>query len=132
MRVFMEVRMIGFMKMFRVDGEPLLVPDAGVEVSWSDLESEDSGRDEAGVTHRMVLRPLLGVWSFSYDAVTEEEKRYLERVFGEKSEFRFTHPDRVYADREVTCRAYRSGYGISWYCARTGLWRGLKFDIVEC
>lgn len=118
--------------MFRVDGMPLFAPDADVGVSYSDLESDTSGKDETGVMHRIVVRYKMGVWSFEYGAVTEEEKRYMERLFGDAPDFEFTHPDRLCADKEATCRAYRTGYSIAWHCARTGQWRNYKFDIVEC
>ncbi|MBQ7345038.1 MAG: hypothetical protein IJW45_03120 [Oscillospiraceae bacterium] len=124
--------MRGFTELFLVDGQPLLVPDADVAVAYSDIESEDSGRDEMAVMHRIVLRQDVGCWSFQYGSLSEEEKRYMERLFQGKAVFDFTHPDRVQGDREVTVRAYRSGYGIVWHDARKGQWRDYKFDIVEC
>lgn len=124
--------MRGFTELFRVDGMPLLTPDADVAVVYEDIESEDSGRDEAAVMHRIVARQDVGVWSFEYSQITEEEKRYMERLFQGKAAFDFTHPDRIEADREVTTRAYRSGYAICWHDARSGQWRNYKFDIREC
>lgn len=124
--------MRAFAKMFRVNGQPMFAPDADVSVSYADLDADDSGRDEAGVMHRIVVRYKMGVWSFEYGSLTEDEKRYMERLFGDVPDFEFTHPDRVCADREVTCRAYRSNYGIVWHNARTGQWKNYKFNIIEC
>ena len=121
-----------FAKMFRIDGKPMFAPDADVAVSYSDLDSDDSGRDASGLMHRVVVRYRMGGWSVRYSYLTEEEKRYMERLFPETPYFTFTHPDRVAADKEVTTRAYRSEYGIVWHSARTGQWRDLKFDIIEC
>lgn len=121
-----------FAKQFRINGKPLFAPDADVAVSYSDLDGEDSGRDESGVMHRIVVRYKLGTWSFEYSHLTEEEKRYMEELFPEEPDFEFTHPDRRNAEKEVTCRAYRSNYGIVWHNARTGQWRNYKFNIIEC
>ena len=43
-------------ELFRVDGQPLLAADAGVELQFSDLDSDAAGRDESGYLHRDVLR----------------------------------------------------------------------------
>ncbi len=45
---------------YKVDGRALLAPDEGVEISLSDLDSSDSGRDESGVMHRFVVRRRSG------------------------------------------------------------------------
>ena len=118
--------------LFLIDGEPMFAPDEDVGVSYSDLDADDSGRDESGYMHRIVVRYKLGTWSFEYASITEEEKRYLEMLFGESPDFWFTHPDRINAEQSVTCKAYRSKYSISWHNARTGQWRNYKFNIIEC
>ena len=117
---------------FTVDGVPLPVPDEGVGFSYEDLDSESSGRDESGVMHRVVLRHKVGSWSFSYSHLTEEEKQYLESLFGDKKDFLFGHPDRMNGNTTAVCRAYRSRYGVAWRNARTGLWSGYAFTVIEC
>lgn len=121
-----------FTKLFQIEGQPMLAPDAEVAVKYSDVEGADSGTDEVGAMHRFVTRHNVASWSFEYGQLTEEEKRYMERLFPETAEFSFTRPDRVYADRMVTVRAYRSGYSLAWRNAVTGLWNNYRFDIVEC
>lgn len=121
-----------FAKQFRINGMPVLAPDADISVSYSDVDSSDGGRDEAGAMHRIVLRHKLGTWSFCYSQLSEEEKRYMERLFPDGEDFDFTHPDRLHADREVTTRAYRADYALCWHNAATGQWRNYKFEIVEC
>jgi len=74
----------------------------------------------------------VGTWSFEYTHITEEEKRYMEELFGDTPDFEFTHPDRFRSGQEVTTRAYRSDYGIVWYNAKAGQWRNYKFNIIEC
>ena len=38
--------------LFQIDGKSLYAPDCDIEPSYSDLDSSDSGRDEAGFMHR--------------------------------------------------------------------------------
>lgn len=118
--------------LFMINSKPMLVPDSEVGVSYEDLDGSDSGRDESGVMHRIPVRFKVGSWSFSYSHLTEEEKRYMENLFPESATFYFTHPDRIDASVSVTSQAYRSKYSISWKNARTGLWSGYSFNIIEC
>ena len=124
--------MRSFTQVFRVNGKPLFAPDADVSVSYADIEGEDSGRDEGAFMHRIVVRYKVGTWAFEYTHITEEEKRYMEELFGDTPDFEFTHPDRFQSGQEVTTRAYRSDYGIVWHNAKAGQWRNYKFNIIEC
>ena len=124
--------MRSYTNLFLINGEQMFAPDEDVGVSYSDLDADDSGRDESGYMHRIVVRYKLGTWSFEYATITEAEKQYLEKLFGETPDFDFTHPDRLNAEKQVTCKAYRSKYSISWRNARTGQWRNYKFNIIEC
>lgn len=118
--------------LFKINGQPMPAPDAGVGFSYEDLDSDDSGRDESGYMHRFVIRYKVGTWSFSYATITEQEKNYLESLFPDAPTFSFTYPDRKNAGKPVTCQAYRSKYGISWYNAKDGLWKNYEFNIIEC
>ena len=124
--------MRSYTNLFLINGRPMLAPDEDVGVSYADLDADDSGRDETGYMHRIVVRYKLGTWSFEYASITEAEKRYLEELFGEMPDFDFTHPDRLNAEKQVTVKAYRSKYNTSWHNARTGQWRNYKFNIIEC
>ncbi len=119
-------------ELFTVNGKPMLAPDAEVAVNYEDLDSSDSGRDESGFMHRIVARYKVASWSFSYSALTEEEKQYMESLFPNSPTFTFGHPSRKNAGvmEQTTC--YRSKYGISWQNAATGLWSGYSFNIIEC
>ena len=121
-----------FTNLFRINGKPILAPDTGVTVNYEDLDAADSGRDESGVMHRVVVRYKVPSWSFSYDTLTEAEKRYMESLFPEAPTFTFTHPDRSDSFRTVDTECYRSKYGIAWKNARTGLWSGYSFQIISC
>ncbi len=119
-------------ELFQVNGNPLLVPDEQVTVSYEDLDSADSGRDESGVMHRIPVRYKVASWAFTYHHLTEEEKQYMEGIFPDSADFSFTHPSRGDASVPAVSRAYRSKYAISWKNARTGLWSGYGFNIIEC
>lgn len=118
--------------LFQINGQPMLLPDAEVGVSYEDLDSGDSGRDESGVMHRYLVRSKVAVWSFSYGHLTEAEKNYMEGLFGDAAVFTFTHPGRVDAAITESCQAYRSKYAISWKNAKTGLWSNYSFQIIQC
>ena len=119
-------------ELFKINGSPMLVPDEEVAINYEDLDSSDSGRDESGYMHRNVVRYKVGSWSFSYEYLTEEEKRYTEGLFANAATFQFQHPSRIDATKLETTTCYRSKYGISWKNAKTGLWSGYSFNIIEC
>lgn len=116
---------------FKINGKPIFLPDADIEMLFSDLDSSDSGRDEGGVMHRIVIRYKVGKWTITYSDITEEEKRYMEGLFPDTEDFEFEHPDRVDSSRQATCRAYRSNYQITWVNAVTGVWKNYKLVIIE-
>ena len=120
------------MECFTIDGKPILVPDAEVTVSYEDLDAAESGRDESGVMHRIVVRHKVASWGFSYAYLTEAEKQYMENLFPESATFTFGHPDRLDSSKQVQTVCYRSKYGISWHNAKTGLWGNYSFRIIEC
>jgi len=117
---------------FRINGEPMFAPDDDVAISYSDLDAEESGRDEGGVMHRIVVLYKLGTWTFIYSHITEEEKQYMERLFPNEPDFLFTHPGRIDASEEKVTRCYRSNYGINWKNALAGQYRNYKFNIIAC
>ena len=118
--------------LFKIDGQPLYAPDAGVEPSYADLDSSDSGRDEAGVMHREVVRDKVATWPFAYTVLTDAEYSYLIVLLASKATFAFTHPKAGSSRETVTTTCYCSNYSIAWRSARDGSWRNLKFNIIEC
>lgn len=124
--------MKSFVEFFLVNGKPLFAPDADVVITYTDLDSEESGRDEGGVMHRIVVQYKMGTWSFTYSHITEEEKRYIESLFPNEPDFQFTHPGRIDVSTKEVTRCYRSNYSIAWKNAITGEWRNYKFNIIAC
>ena len=121
-----------FLNRFMINGKPILAPDEEVGFNYEDLDSSDSGRDQSGIMHRIVVRYKVPSWSFSYSHLTEEEKQYMESLFPDEPTFQFLHPSRKNGEEYETTECYRSKYGISWKNARTGLWSGYSFNIIAC
>ena len=78
--------------LFQIDGKPLYAPDCDIEPSYSDLDSSDSGRDEAGYMHREVVREKVATWPIVYSCLTDDEYKYTIGLFAGKSTFQFTIP----------------------------------------
>lgn len=119
-------------ELYQIDGKPMLAPDADVEMSFEDLDASDSGRDESGVMHRIVVRHKVGVWKFHYSHLTQEEYAYMLSILPKTGCFLFTYPKPEDCTQQESCMAYLSGYSILWHSARTKDFRNLKFSIIAC
>lgn len=108
----------------------MLVPDEDVAISRADLDDADSGRDESGVMHRIVIRERVKNWSFNYSFLSAEEYLYIMSLLEGKADFDFTYRD-VDGTVKVT-RAYCSNDSIVYHNARLGRYMNLKFKIIEC
>ncbi len=118
--------------LYQIDGEPLLAPDEGVSMSFEDLDAADAGRDAAGFMHRSVVRYKVGVWNFQYSHLTHDEYAYMRSRMPQSGTFTFTYPDPCDHTARKSCKAYLSGFGVTWHSARTNTYRNLKFSIIEC
>lgn len=113
-----------------IDDQPMLSPDQGVEISENDLDSEDSGRDESGIMHRFPVRERVHTWAFSYAVLTAEEYQYIKSLFAGKPTFTFSYRD---DDGEMKqCTAYCSKTSITLHNSKTGIYKNLKVNIIEC
>lgn len=119
-------------ELYQIDGKPMLAPDENVEMSFSDLDASDSGRDESGFMHRIVLRRKVGTWNFHYTHLTQEEYAYILSILPGTGHFTFTHPSLTDCTQAESCTAYLSNYSIVWHSNRTRDYRNLKFSIIEC
>jgi hypothetical protein len=113
---------------FKIDGKPILTPDEDVVLEYYDLDSEETGRDESGVMHRIILRKDVKKWNIPYGALTLEEYQYMESLFAGKSTFTVSYSDPEYG----TCIAYRSQRAFTIRNSRTGDLRGYSLSIIEC
>ena len=118
--------------LFQIDGKSLYAPDCDSEPSYSDLDSSDSGRDEAGYMHREVVREKVATWPIAYSCLTDDEYKYTIGLFAGKATFQFTHPKAGSSTETETTTCYCSKYGIAWHNAKTKQWKNLKFNIIEC
>ena len=115
---------------FLIDGQPILVPDADININYEDLDSEESGRDEIGVMHRFVLRTDVRKIPLSYAFLTKEEYLYMESLLRGKKDFQVDCRD--HDGSPLSFRAYRSKHSITIFNARSGLYKNYVFNIVEC
>lgn len=115
---------------FYIDNAAVLLPDADVEVSISDMESDDSGRDESGVLHRILLRPRVRTWTLKYSTLTEAEYQYLLNLVAGKPSFTvgIIHDD----GSDSTYQAYCPEVGVTIHDKRRGIYRNLTLQITEC
>ena len=113
-----------------IDGKPILVPDQDMEMEYSDLDSPETGRDESGVMHRIVLRQGVRKISIHYGSLTREEYLYMRSLFAGKSEFAVTYRD--HDGFEDTFLAYQACHSITVHNARTGLYKNYKLTLIEC
>lgn len=86
--------------LFQIDGKSLYAPDCDIEPSYSDLDSSDSGRDEAGYMHREVVREKVATWPIAYSCLTDDEYKYTIGLFAGKATFQFTHPKAGFFHRD--------------------------------
>lgn len=117
---------------FRVDGKPLPLPDVGLVVSYTDIDADSSGRDEAAVMHRIVERESVRTWGpFAYKLLDEEDMQYIRELFAGKAQFEFTYGV-AKNGKLLTATAYRSKYSAIQQDVTSGLYKDLKFNIIEC
>lgn len=112
-----------------VNGKYILAPDNDIEIAYEDTEAGDSGMDEAGYYHRIVTRFNRRTWRLMYAVLTQEEYVYLRNVFaGESFSFQFLNEE--YLSETVT--AYCRPMSVVWQSKRSGLYKNLTVEIVEC
>ena len=112
-------------ELYQIDGKAMLAPDAQLKMSFEDLDSPDSGRDESGVMHRFMVRRKVGSWSFRYSRLTAAEYEYMQSILPQTGCFLFTYPG-------GSCTAYLSGFTVIWEGVETGCYRDLAFRIIQC
>ncbi len=118
-------------ELYKIDGAPMVAPDANVKMSFSDLDAAQSGRDQSGYMHRIPVRKKVGVWDFTYSHLTQQAYSYLlSQLSG--STFRFTRPSETDWKTPKTSKCYLSNYSLGFLSADTGCYRDLKFSIIEC
>ena len=113
-----------------IDGRPILAPDGDVQLECTDLDGAESGRDESGCLHRVVLRRQVKSWQLRYSVLTAQEYRYMESLFARKDTVTVDYRD--WEGRPARCEAYRSKHSITLHNAKTGICRNYNFHLIEC
>ena len=113
-----------------IDGLPVLVPDGPLEMEYTDLDSADTGRDESGVMHRILLRSGVRKLVLRYESLSREEYRYMQSLFAGKATFEVTYRD--HDGFPAQFRGYHSNHAIQIQNARTGHYTDCKFALIEC
>lgn len=116
---------------FQIDNKPILAPDEDITISCSDLDAGDSGRDESGFMHRVILRSRVKTFGLNYSSLTQEEYLYMRSLIAPDSGW-FQVKYRDLSGEEKTTTAYCSNHSITFHNMRTGLYKNLKFNIIEC
>lgn len=116
---------------FKINGQPMFAPDENVLISWADIDSAESGRDEAGNQHRIVIRYDVASLTFTYSHISESELAYMRSIFPKEPDFLFEYPLPEDSTQTRTVRAYRQKHSIYWKNAATGQFRNYKFTITE-
>lgn len=115
---------------YKIDGTPILVPDADLAVEVNDLDDEQTGRDEAGYMHRVVLRTGVRTWSLSYSNLTQEEYAYTANLLFGKKDFLFSFQKPDGTEESVRCYCTKHRFFIR--NRKTGAYKNLTFNIIEC
>ena len=113
---------------YQVDSEPLLLPDAAVQLRQQDISAGDAGLDEAGFYHGAVLRRRVRQWDFSYKVLTGEEHRYLMEKLSSCFAFSF----RGERGQPETCLCWCEGCSCELYDRQKGIYRNVRFTVKEC
>ena len=120
---------------FQINRKPILVPDEDVDISTEDIDAEESGRDEGGYMHRVVIRKGVEVYSFSYAKLTGEEYEYMRKLIMESGDdFEVKYRDHM--GKVVIKRGYCAKHDRALHNARLkmggSLFKNMKFNIIEC
>jgi hypothetical protein len=107
-----------------VNGKPLPCPDENVVISENDLDSDDTGRDEGGYMHRLVLRPAVKTWEFPYGYLSASDYDYIRSLVSE--------PIFSVDFWGVSTIAYCSNNSVTMRNALTGDYRNFTLKIIEC
>ena len=111
--------------LYAIDGKPLVTPDEGVQMEFVDLLSVADGENSVG------HREKVCTWHFHYKTLTQQAYSYMLPLLKKTGSFLFTYPDPTDPTKSKTQRAYIEEYSVIWQSAKNGLYRNLKFDVLE-
>lgn len=121
--------------LLQIDGQPLPEPTAPAEINFNDMESSDSGPDESGVYHRVILRFGVLSCTLTYDYLDNRDCAYLMELLKNKSTFQFTCPvssEDTDVNHTITRTCYCTNHGAALQRLQHGVWRDMSLKIQEC
>lgn len=127
--------MLRTLDVFKIDGQPLYEPSTTPTITFTDVESPDSGTDEMGVYHREVLRFGVLSCSITWNVLSNAECAYLLGLIQNKTTFQFTFPissNSTDVTQTTTRTCYCSNYGAAIQKLQRGIWRNMTLEIQEC
>lgn len=107
-----------------INGKPLPCPDADVTIAETDLDSEETGRDESGYMHRLRLRPAVKTWEFPYKFLSAADYDYIRSLVSE--------PTFSVDFWGVKATAYCSSKSVNLRNVVTGDYQNFTLKIIEC
>jgi len=113
-----------------IDGSKVLSSDVDVQITYEDSESPSSGFDQSGIYHRWITRYNKRSWKFEYGFLTKEEFVYLKKLIKGKATFQFSFLNEE--DKMETVNAYAQPLSVAYQSKRSGLFKNLTIEIVEC
>lgn len=127
--------MLNKTNLLQIDGKPLPEPTEPAEIGFADVESKDSGYDESGVYHRLVMRYGVLSCALTYGYLTNEECAYLLELLQNKDTFQFTCPissNSKEVTKTITRTCYCSNRSAALQRLKNGAWRDMTLKIQEC
>lgn len=109
---------------FLIDGEPILISDAGVQITEKDIV--ETATDESGVTHRDVIRTGVMAFTIPYSRITRDELLYMRSLIRGKKHFAISYLN--LEGQVATITAHCEKINTSMYNKATGVYK--KFNLV--
>lgn len=112
-----------------VNGEPLYIPSAGIQIEHTNLAGSSSGRTEDGIMHIDWVRRDIRKVNLRWSAMTASELNYVLGLMQGK-EFKFTFKDR---GQVYTMNAYSAESSYTYYTAALGedLYTDISINAIE-
>ena len=110
-----------------VNGDPLLVPSAGIQIEHTNLAGSSSGRTEDGVMHIDWIRRDIRKVSLRWSVLTSSELNYVLTLMQGK-EFTLTFKDRGFVQ---TMRAYAAESSYTFYSDALDLYTDVSINAIE-
>lgn len=117
-----------YVRDWTVDGLPILAPDEVITEHY-DLEHDDSGKDDGGYYHPIVLRTDMLRIELPYSVLTAEEYTYMESLVKGKPTVTMNWVDESGTAQSCEARCKRSA--VSWVNRSTGIHKNYKLTFTK-